>query len=177
MENVVAAPTRGSLALRGVANIILGLIALMWPGLTLLILVVVFAINIVAVGVVEIFRPFFEKNTKHAILTFLLGLLGIVVGFYLLGRPVITASVLSLLVAFWALLFGIGDLMMGFGKSGASGGYRVLFVVVGVLSILFAGYLIFYPLTSLVAFIWILGLYATVTGVLYIISSFFLPKS
>lgn len=177
MNNVVAMPSRSSMVWRGLANIFLGLIALIWPGLTLLVLVIAFAINIIAVGVIEIFRPFFEKNSQHAILTFLLGILGVVVGFYLLGRPVITASVLSLLVAFWALLFGIGDMMLGFGKSELSGGYRILFVVMGVLSVLFAGYLIFYPVTSLVTFIWVLGLYAMVTGVLYIISSFFVPKT
>ncbi len=177
MNNAVAIPTRGSMIFRGVANILLGLIALIWPGLTLLVLVVVFAINIIAVGAIEIFRPFFEKNTQHAILTFLLGLLGVVVGFYLLGRPAITASVLSLIIAFWALLFGIGDLMLGFGKSEIGGGYRVLFVILGILSILFSGYLIFYPITSLVTFIWVLGLYATVTGVMYVIASFFIPKA
>lgn len=175
MENTVAMPSKGSLVLRGLANILLGLIAVAWPGLTLYILVIVFAINIIAVGVIELFRPFFEKNTKHAVLTVILGILGIVVGFYLLGRPVLTADILSLLVAFWALLFGISDLFLGFGNSGMSTGYRILFVIVGVLSILFGFYLIFYPIVSLVTFIWILGIYALVTGVIYIIGSFLVP--
>ena len=39
MESVVAKPTQGSLIIRGVVNIILGLIAFTWPGLTLYILV------------------------------------------------------------------------------------------------------------------------------------------
>lgn len=176
METAVAMPTRSSLVWRGLANILLGLIAFVWPGMTLYILVIVFAINIITVGVVELFRPFFEKNTKHAVLTVILGILGIVVGFYLLGRPELTVGILSLLVAFWALLFGIGDLFLGFGDSGAGAGYRVLFVIVGLLSFVFGAYLIFYPLTSLVTFIWILGLYAVVTGILYVITSFFLPK-
>lgn len=176
MDTAVAMPTRSSLVWRGLANVLLGLIAFTWPGVTLYVLVVLFAINIIAVGVVELFRPFFEKNTKHAVLTIVLGILGIVVGFYLLGRPELTVGILSLLVAFWALLFGIGDLFLGFGDSGASSGYRVLFVIVGLLSFVFGAYLIFYPLTSLVTLVWILGLYAIVTGVLYVILSFFIPK-
>lgn len=175
MENAVAMPSKGSLVLRGLANVLLGLIAIGWPGLTLYILVIVFAINIIAVGAIELFRPFVEKGSKHAVLTVLLGILGIVVGFYLLGRPVLTAEILSLLVAFWALLFGISDLFLGFGNSGASMGYRILFIVVGFLSILFGFYLIFYPLVSLVTFIWIVGIYALITGIVYIIASFFVP--
>ncbi len=177
MENVVAQPTKSSLALRGIANILLGLIAITWPGLTLYILVVVFAINIIAVGTIEVFRPMVEK-TSHAVLTVLLGILGILVGFYLLGRPVLTADLLGLIVAFWALLFGISDLMIGLGSKGVEGGYRTLFVIVGLISVLFGIYLLFYPVVTLVSFIWVLGVYAFVTGAMYVLASLFMdvPK-
>ena len=177
MESVVAKPTQGSLIIRGVVNIILGLIAFTWPGLTLYILVLFFAINIIATGTMEVFRPMIEKNSKHAVLTVILGVIGIVLGFYLLARPVLTADILGILVAFWALLFGISDLVLGFGDSGIGGGYRLMFVLAGVISIIFGIYLLFYPVASLVTFIWAIGLYASITGVIYIIASFFLPIS
>ncbi len=177
MDNSVAMPSQNSLILRGIANLMLGLVALMWPGLTLYILVIFFAVNIMFVGIVELFRPVVEKDTKHGVLSVILGILGIVAGLYLLSNPMVSVSIVALLVAFWAILFGIGDLMLGFVDSSSNAGYRVLFVLIGVLSVLFGFYLIFYPATSLLAFIWILGLYAAITGVLYIIGSFFLPKA
>ena len=177
MDSSVVSISRSSLLLRGLINVIFGAIVFSWPGLTVYLLVILFAINIIIIGAMELFKPFVEKNTNHAILTFLLGLLGMVVGFYLLGRPSLTVEVLSLVIAFWAVLFGISDLFVGFTDSKVSGGYRFLFVIVGILSILFGGYLIFYPVATIVAFVWILGLYAIITGGLYIVTSFFLPKA
>lgn len=173
---VVAPPSQGSLIVRGIVNILLGLIAFTWPGLTLYILVIVFALNLIISGVFEVFRPMVEKNSNHAMLTVIFGVLSIMVGFYLLGRPVLTAEILALLVAFWALLMGMADLFLGFGDSSASAGYRFLFVLVGFVSILFGLYLLFYPIASLVTFIWVVGIYAFITGVIYIVGSFFLPK-
>lgn len=177
MNSDVVSTSRSSLLLRGLANIVLGVIAFSWPGLTVYLLVIIFAINIIAVGAMELFRPFVDKNTKHAVLTFILGILGMIVGFYLLGRPDVTVEVLGLVVAFWAVLFGISDLFLGFTDSKTSGGYRFLFIIVGIISLIFGGYLVFYPVVTLVSFVWILGLYTIVTGAIYIIGSFFLPKS
>ncbi len=177
MENAVTMPSQNSLLLRGLANILLGLVAIAWPGLTLYVLVIFFAVNIMFVGIVELFRPVIEKDSRHAVLTVILGILGIVVGLYLLANPYLSVNIIALLVAFWAVLFGLGDLMLGFADSSSSAGYRVLFVIVGVMSVIFGFYLIFYPAMSLLAFIWIVGVYALVTGVLYVIGSFIMPKA
>jgi uncharacterized membrane protein HdeD (DUF308 family) len=177
MEAGVVSVTRSSLLLRGLANVILGAIVFSWPGLTVYLLVIIFAINIIAIGAMELFRPFVDKNSNHAILTFLLGILGMVVGFYLLGRPELTVDILSLVIAFWAILYGMSDLFLGFTDTKTSGGYRFLFVIIGILSLIFGGYLIFYPVVTIVSFVWILGLYAIVTGAMYIIGSFFIPSA
>ncbi|MDQ5943704.1 MAG: hypothetical protein QG675_472 [Patescibacteria group bacterium] len=177
MDSNVVSVSRSSLLLRGLANVIFGAIVFSWPGMTVYLLVIIFAINIILIGAMELFKPFVDKNTNHSILTFLLGLLGMVVGFYLLGRPELTVGVLSLVIAFWAVLFGISDLFVGFTDSKTSGGYRFLFIIAGVLSLMFGGYLIFYPVVTIVSFVWILGLYAVITGAMYIVGSFFIPKS
>lgn len=117
MDSSVVSISRSSLLLRGLANVIFGAIVFSWPGLTVYLLVILFAINIIIIGAMELFKPFVQKNTNHAILTFLLGILGMVVGFYLLGRPQLTVEVLSLVIAFWAVLFGISDLFVGFTDS------------------------------------------------------------
>ena len=176
-DYVIAPPTRSSLVLHGIANIILGLIAYTWPGLTLYVIAIVLAIDLMAVGVIELFRPLFEKHTPHAVLSIILGILGIVAGFFLLSRPTITAGIISLLIAFWALLFGIADLYLGFGNSGASAGYRILFIIVGLFSVIFGFYLLLYPITAVKDFIWVLGIYGIVSGILYLIGSFFIPPA
>ena len=174
---VMVMPSRNTLALRGLANLILGFIAVVWPSLTLLVLVTIFAFNILLIGLLFIFGPFVDKQSHHAILSVLLGLLGILVGFYLLGLPSISVTILSLIIAFWAILFGISDMYIGFANRDKNIPGLWLVTLIGIASLLYGVYLLVNPLNGALDTVWLLGVYGAVSGGLLIISSFLLPKS
>ena len=111
MELVVV-PSRNSLLLRSIINILFGLLILLFPSLTLTVLAIAFAINLLIIGLFMIFEPAFDQNNKHAVLTVLLGILSVGVGVYIMSRPMAGITILSIFLAAWALLFGITDLFL-----------------------------------------------------------------
>lgn len=65
---VAVIPSKNTILLRALVNLILGAILLIWPGLTLLVLVYAFAINILIIGLATLFEPAFDKK-RSALLT------------------------------------------------------------------------------------------------------------
>ena len=65
---VAVLPSKSAVLLRALVNVILGLVLLAWPGLTIIILIYAFALNILIVGIVTLFEPVFDKNSRNAIL-------------------------------------------------------------------------------------------------------------
>ncbi len=176
MELMVT-PSRSSLFLRAAVDIIFGLLILSFPGLTLAIVAIAFAINLLIIGLFMIFEPAFDNDNHHGVLTVILGILLAIVGVYLLSHPLVSATVVSFLVAAWALVFGLVDLSIGFNakKLGISGSW--LFVITGILSVIFGIYVAFNPLEGTLALIWVLGLYALVVGVILGITAIFMKSN
>lgn len=174
---LVGTPSRSTLVLRGLLNVVLGLVAVTWPGLTLYILILMFAINILIVGMFAIFEPLFDKRNPHSVLTALLGILGVILGIFLIARPEIVASVVVLLIAIWALAFGVVDLYAGFVASSERINGSWYLILVGVLSLIFGVYMLFNPLAGALALVWVIGLYAILTGLILMIASFFVVKA
>lgn len=164
---LVSTPSQNSMTLRAVVNIIFGLLILLFPSLTLTVLAIAFAVNLLIIGLYLVFEPAFDQNNQHAILTVILGLLSIGVGIYVMSRPTAGIAILSILLAAWALLFGIADLFLGFKLTEVKASGAWLFTVVGVLSIIFAVYLAFNPLEGSLALAWLVGIYALATGIFY----------
>lgn len=173
---LVGNPSRSTLILRGILNIIFGLVAVAWPGLTLYILILIFAINILIVGMFAIFEPLFDKSNPHSVLTALLGLLGVILGIFLIARPEIAAGVVTLLIAIWALSFGVVDLYAGFMASSEKISGAWFMILTGVLSLVFGVYMLFNPLAGALTLVWVIGAYTILTGMLLVVASFFTKK-
>lgn len=169
---VVNHPSKNSLLLRSIVNILFGLLILAFPGLSLLIIAIAFAANLLVIGLFMIFEPAFDNKNKHAVLTVILGLLSVGAGVYLLSRPLTSISVLSLLIAIWALFYGIIDLFLGFKLTEMKKPAAWLFLAAGVLSLVFGIYLAFNPLEGSLALVWVLGAYSLFIGILLAYHSF-----
>lgn len=173
---VAVLPSKNSILLRALVNIVLGAILLAWPGLTIVVLIYAFAINILLVGLSTLFEPAFDKK-KGSVLTAILGLVGVVVGIYLVARPGVTAELIALLIGIWAVVMGMVDVFMGFTGKGADKG-NWLFVVVGLLSVLLGIFVLSSPLDTILTIIWVVGWYAVIVGiVLGLLGLFFYPKA
>ena len=100
------------LLLRGIASIIFGVLAFIWPGLTLVTLVLFYGAFALVDGVIALIAAF-KGSAKPAPTWWLVivGLLGIAVGLATFVVPGITAIALVLFIGAWALVHGIFEII------------------------------------------------------------------
>lgn len=165
--DLIIIPSRNSLLLRCITNILFGLFLLLFPGLTLNILAIAFAVNLLLIGLFIVFEPAFDQSNKHSTFTALLGILSVGAGVYVMSRPMAGIAILSILFAAWALFFGIADLFLGFKLTDNKVQGAWIFTAIGMLSIIFATYLAFNPLRGSLVLVWVVGVYALALGILY----------
>lgn len=162
--DLVYSPSRNSMILRSAVNILFGAVIILFPGISLLVVAIAFAVNLLVLGMFMIFEPTIDTQNKHAVLTVMLGILTVGAGVYVLSRPLAGIAVLSLLFAAWALLYGIIDIMIGLRLSDAKNKSSWVFLLAGLISIIFAVYLAFNPLEGGLTLLWIVGIYSIAIG-------------
>jgi uncharacterized membrane protein HdeD (DUF308 family) len=82
-----------------------------------------------------------------------------------------TAVVLVYLIAFWAILRGIAEIVVAT-QVGREAGREFLLILAGVLSVLFGVAIIFFPGAGIIAIVWLIGVYAIVLGILLVAGAF-----
>jgi uncharacterized membrane protein HdeD (DUF308 family) len=158
--------------LRGVLGIIFGCIALIFPGPTILSLVILFSAYTLVDGVFAIIsavRAIRRKQDRWGLLIFE-GLLNIVVGVAAFLLPGLTVVVFVWLIAAWAIVSGALMTAAGFRLNNDHG--RWWLVLGGLLSLAYGVLLIVTPLIGAIVLTWWLGAYALVFGVALVVFSF-----
>jgi uncharacterized membrane protein HdeD (DUF308 family) len=160
------------LALRGVAAIVFGILAFLWPGITLLSLVFLFGAYALANGVLSLIAAFkAPKGTGNKGSLIFLGLLSIIAGLLTFCIPGITALGLVLLIAAWALVNGVTEIVAAIKLRKVITGEWLL-ILAGLLSIVFGILLLLQPGAGALALIFWIGAWAIVMGVLLMILAF-----
>ena len=160
--------TATSLILRGVLAIIVGIIALAWPGVTVLALVLLFAVYAFIDAGLQALRAFSSTKAGPVFGHLLLGLLDLAAGVVALVWPGPTALVLVLIVAIWAFTGGFFEIFAGF-RSGETAGTRALFILTGLVSIAFGVVLFSRPDIGAVSLALLFGLFSLIYGVSLIV--------
>ena len=151
--------------LTGVAGILFGALTLFLPGITLVTLIYMLAIFVVISGAIGLFEAISNiKKDRLWWLTLVFALVGISVGVYLARNPMTTASIFVILVSLLILVRSIFDLVVASYMDKKDG--RWLWIIPGILGIIAAGAIVLYPVAASLAFIWVLGLYALIHGVM-----------
>ncbi len=153
-----------SLIVRGLLAVGVGVVALAWPGATVLTLVILFAIYAFIAAGMEAVKAFSSQRAGPVVGHLLLGLVDVGAGAIALAWPGPTALVLVLLVGAWATVGGLVELYMGF-QAGEPGWVRALFFVSGLISIAFGIVLFARPVMGAVALALLFGLFNLVYGV------------
>lgn len=153
-----------ALAVRGVASVLFGIIALAVPGIALYVLVVLFGAYCLVDGVFALVAAVrqAEAHERWAHLLFV-GIFGILVAAITFFFWQLTALALLYLIAAWAVVTGILELVAAFELRRHMPG-DLWWVAAGLASIAFGVLLIWRPLTGALAVVWILGIYAIVFG-------------
>ncbi|MBI2797951.1 DUF308 domain-containing protein [Candidatus Saccharibacteria bacterium] len=150
---------------KGVVFVLFGLTALAWPAITLVNLAWVFALYILVIGVVELVSGIIYAGKQDFWwLKLLMGALSIGVGVYLLrADSVVQLSTFLFVVGFVLIFRGVLEVVFAFNRA-IEGSTRALLAIVGIISVL-AGFVILrQPVAAGVAFTWVLGLYALISG-------------
>jgi uncharacterized membrane protein HdeD (DUF308 family) len=157
--------------LRGFLGIVFGCIALIFPGPTMLSLVIVFSAYMLVDGVAGIISAVraIRRSDRWGSLT-IEGLLNIAVGIVALLWPDITVLAFVLLVAAWAIVSGVLMTAAGFRLNIGHG--RWWLVLGGLVSLLYGALLVAAPLIGAIVLTWWMGAYAVAFGVALIIFSF-----
>lgn len=163
--SVVTKEALSAMVLQGVVTLIFGVAAVFWPGLTLLTLLYLFSTFVLISGIVTTVRGFMNVGgSGYWFLEILLGFFELGVGVYLLRHPQVTFATFILLIGFALIARGIVDMVMSFIDGSRTASHRTLGFIVGAIALVAGIVILFQPASAGVAFVWILGLYALVTG-------------
>src|SRR5215471_21363067 len=156
--------TSTSLILLGVLSIIVGIVALAWPGVTILALVILFAIYAFMDAGLQAVRAFSSDTAGPVFGHLFLALIAVAAGIIALVWPGPTALVLVLVVGIWAFVSGFFEIYAAFG-SGETAGTRALFVLGGLVSIAFGVVLFARPGIGAVTLALLFGLFSIIYGI------------
>ena len=157
------------LVLRGVLAILFGISAFIWPGITLLTLIIMFAVYAIVDGAIAIWTGFSRTKESSRWWTFLLeGLLGIGAGIVALLWPGLATLVLIYIIASWAIFTGILEIATAIRLRNEITNEWFL-ALGGVLSIGLGILLFLQPAAGSLAIIWMIAGYAVVFGLLLLI--------
>jgi uncharacterized membrane protein HdeD (DUF308 family) len=151
--------------MEGVVAILFGIAAVFWPGLTIITLLYLFAAFVLVSGVVNLITGIF--NGGHGagswFLKILLSVVQIGIGVYLLRHPHVSFAAFILLIGFALIIRGVFDVVAAF-VDDLTAGSRTMLIIAGVLAGIAGIIILFQPVSGGVAFVWILGLYALISG-------------
>ena len=151
------------LILLGILAVIFGIVAIAWPGVTILALVIVFAVYAFMDAGLHGARAFSSRAAGPVFGHLLLGLIDLAAGVFALAWPAPTAFVLVIVVAAWALAGGVAEVVAGFGI-GETAGTRAMFILAGLVSLAFGVLLFARPGVGAATLALLFGLYAVVYG-------------
>jgi uncharacterized membrane protein HdeD (DUF308 family) len=164
------------LLLRGVAAIMFGVLAFVWPGLTLLTLVWLYGAFALVDGVLALVAAF-TGSAKPAPTWWLIvvGLLGIAAGLVIFAYPGLTAILLVIFIGAWAMVHGIFEII-GAIQLRKEIDNEWMLILGGVLSVLFGGLIMLAPGAGALGLVWAVAAYSIVFGILFIALALRLKK-
>jgi uncharacterized membrane protein HdeD (DUF308 family) len=157
---------------RGILAILFGIATLLLPGITLIVLVVLFGAYALVDGVILSILAF--KNRKHDTdwwLMLLTGLVSIAAGIGTFVWPGITTVSLFYIIVAWAIATGISEVIYAFRFRKEIEGEWLL-VLDGILSVGFGIVLIAQPVAGALAVLWMIGVYAIAYGAMLVVLAF-----
>ncbi|HEV3086040.1 MAG TPA: HdeD family acid-resistance protein [Candidatus Elarobacter sp.] len=155
-------------ALRGVISILFGIVAFVYPGITLFALVIFFGAYLLIDGIVALVQAIRFRHDRERWPALLLeAVLGIVLGAISLIYPGIAALAWLYTIAAWAIVTGILEIALAIRlRKEIQGEFWI--ALTGVASIALGIGLAFLPLAGLLVWVWLIGAYAIAVGIFLI---------
>lgn len=171
-------PTLSSLAIgMGAASIVVGLVVLLWPRATLLVVAVLFGVQLVVSGIrrlaVAVSTPALAGWVRA--LVAMSGVLELLIGLVCLRNPFASVALIAVLVSIGWLLDGVSDLVAAWSAPGR--GSTWLHALGGLLSIAAAVAILYWPALSLATLLLVGGWMLIAMGVAQVASGIRLRRA
>lgn len=166
----------GLILLRGILAVLFGVLAFIWPGITLFTLVIMYGAFAFVDGALALVAAIRGGTPAPRWWLALVGLFGIAAGVLTVMWPQITALVLLLFIAAWAIVTGIFQIVGAIRLRNEIEGEWLL-IASGVLSVVFGLLLVAWPGPGALAMILVIGSFAIMYGVLMIAFALRLRKA
>jgi uncharacterized membrane protein HdeD (DUF308 family) len=156
------------LLLRGVIGIVLGIVLIVWPEATIVVLMVLFGIWALIDGVGLAAQVFAKgAGTGQRVLFGVMALVALVVALFAIFRPGVAASVVTWFIGIWLLVRGLFELVGAF--SSTISAPRWLLVVSALLDLVLGWLFVANPGTAAVAVAVVIGILAIAWGVVFVV--------
>jgi uncharacterized membrane protein HdeD (DUF308 family) len=155
---------RWALGLNGLLSIALGVVILVWPGISLSALTIVFGAYALVSGAVGLFYSFTAGADGERGWLILSGLLGIAVGIIVLVWPSISALALLYVIGVYAVVLGLIAISGAFWLP-IGGGDTALMILGGLVSILFGIVIFARPGDGALVTLALIAAFALITGI------------
>jgi len=161
-----------AMALRGYAAVLFGIAAFMWPGITLWVLAPLFGAYAIINGVFAVIEAFRRDVSRERWRPLLFeGAVSIVVGVMTLAWPGLTAMGLLFLIAFWAIMTGVFEIITAIRLRHEIRGEWIM-ALIAILSMAFGLLLLAFPAPGVFSVILLIRAFVFAIGALMIALAF-----
>jgi uncharacterized membrane protein HdeD (DUF308 family) len=157
----------GLVVVMGVVSILLGLLAIFFPGATLLTVGIYFAAWLFVSGIFSLIASFSRGgDTGSRVLTAILGVISVIVGFALLRTPFQSVEVFIFVLGVFWLAQGIMTFVAAFAQREG----RNWWIVSGLLGIIAGIIVLTFPISSAVTLALVGGIWLVILGVTQVVA-------
>ena len=159
----------GVVLFMGIASLIIGIVALVWPGATVVVIALLLAIWLIVTGIFGIVRGFARGlSGGMRALMIITGVLSVILGIIALQGMFQAVEILAIFIGIAFLFRGFATLFLGAEQKEGRG-----WNIFGGIVMLIGGFVILvWPGISLVTLAWVAGIWLIVLGIFEIIGAF-----
>jgi uncharacterized membrane protein HdeD (DUF308 family) len=153
----------------GIITLLAGVVALAWPGRTLIVIAVLFGIQLIVTGIFRFVAAFAIDDLASGtrVLLALLGVLSLVIGLYALRHVLLTVLALALLLGIYWIVSGAVELFTALSHREMEN--RGWAAVLAVLSVLAGIVVLAFPGISLLTLAIVVSVWLVIQGIMEII--------
>ena len=161
---------------RGIIALILGIFALFLPEVVYMSLVLIVGVFALVDGAIALISAFTSNaKSEHWWWIIFEGVLGVLLGILTIFRPAAMGEIWIILIAVWAIVTGIFEIITAIALRKVIEG-EIWMILGGVVSLLFGVLLLIYPAAGAIAIGFIIGIFAVLFGIFFILLAFRLRR-
>lgn len=154
----------GALIILGVISLIFGFLMMLFPETTAIAVVTLIGVLVIILGIIMLISSLLmPAGATRSTLLLLGGIIGILIGVGVIVYPIIAGSIMTEVIGAVIIIIGMMQILFGLVYEGDP--RRALYFISGIVSIIFALLIIFYPwVGGMIIFGFLVGLYFIILG-------------